>query len=361
MNLSPIDQVNNIQKADRQQSPDALRQAATQFEAVLLMQLTSALNSTSNDDDGEEKLFGGDGGTGLAKQMFSEQLATTMAQAGGVGLSDLILSKFGGGPAKKGPAGIKNLAGTFNTIKSAKGNAPVETPVQSRSQKELSSIIIGSADPAAVSKQGFAGNPEDAEIISTFEDQVRAEGIDDSLKNLILDGRIVNTTRPRLAPNAAITELGGTSAGRVADRPAAAAENVSYKYPVQGRVSSGFGNRFHPIDRKIKFHAGLDLAVPQGTRVGAAADGTVKFAGWDGDYGNLVILQHADGRESRYGHLSKLVVKQDDVVSAGQTIALSGSTGKSTGPHVHFEIRENGKVVDPVKVLSKGLSIIAER
>ena len=223
-------------------------------------------------------------------------------------------------------------------------------------------MIIGSADAAAISKQTFTGNPEDAEVISTFEEQIRAEGIDDSLKNLILDGRIVNTTRPRLAPNAAITEISGTSTNVAADSPmAAAANSVSYKYPVQGRVSSGFGNRFHPIDRKVKFHAGLDLAVPQGTTVGAAANGTVKFAGWDGDYGNLVILQHADGRESRYGHLSKLVVKQNDEVMAGQTIALSGSTGKSTGPHVHFEIRENGKVVDPVKVLSKGLSIIAER
>lgn len=95
--FNPLEQINNIVNANKttqnQQSPEALRKAAMQFEAILLQQLTSSLSGTNNDD--EDSLFGNDGGTGLAKQLFSEQLATTMAQSGGVGLSDLILRQFG--------------------------------------------------------------------------------------------------------------------------------------------------------------------------------------------------------------------------------------------------------------------------
>ena len=131
--------------------------------------------------------------------------------------------------------------------------------------------------------------------------------------------------------------------------------------PVSGRVSSNFGTRYHPVDHKTKFHGGMDIAVPKGTPVGAAADGEIVFAGWKGGYGNLVIVRHPDGRESRYGHLEKINVAVGDTVSAGQNIANSGSTGKSTGPHLHFEIREDGTAIDPRKVLSKVLPTSADK
>jgi murein DD-endopeptidase MepM/ murein hydrolase activator NlpD len=111
----------------------------------------------------------------------------------------------------------------------------------------------------------------------------------------------------------------------------------------------------HPIDKTVKFHAGLDLAVPRGTSVEASADGRVSFAGWSGGYGNLLVIKHADGRETRYAHLDKLLVNEGEAVSAGQQVALSGSTGKSTAPHLHFEIRENGQVLNPLSILTKGL------
>ena len=132
--------------------------------------------------------------------------------------------------------------------------------------------------------------------------------------------------------------------------------SVNYQIPVNGRLSSNFGNRFHPIDKVVKFHTGVDIAVPKGTRVNAAAEGTVVFAGKKGGYGNVVIIQHPDGKESRYGHLEKILVSVGEQVSAGQEVAKSGSTGKSTGPHLHFEIRENGEVVNPLKILSNVLS-----
>ncbi|MFM9904743.1 MAG: peptidoglycan DD-metalloendopeptidase family protein [Pyrinomonadaceae bacterium] len=352
MQVSPIEQLNVIQPGDNKQSLDALRRAATQFEAILLMQLTAALNSTTDDgDDGEEKLFGGDGGTGLAKQMFSEQLATTMAQSGGVGLSDLILSKFGipkGSARSTGLKGLDEAIGAVKDIKANRSAFPGGEPFINRSAKAL-----------PITSEAFTGNPDEAEVISTFEDQARAEGIEPSLEHLILNGRIVNTTRPRIA-NGPVRDI--TSASPISDNILQRSdETLTYKYPVSGRLSSGFGNRFHPIDRKTKFHAGLDLAVPLGTSVGASTKGVVKFAGWSGDYGNLVIIEHSDGRETRYGHLSKVLVSAGDKVVGGQQIALSGSTGKSTGPHVHFEVRENGKVVNPTKILSNVLLNTAER
>ncbi len=354
MNLNPLDQATAIPLKPQTASPDALRKAATQFEAVLLMHLTSAMNSTVNDD--EEPLFGGDGGTGLAKQMFSEQLATTMAQSGGVGLSDVILKQFGGAGTSPAAGKIKGLAETIYAIRDTKPSISANKAFQN----ELTSAKGQAAMPISMSAL-TAGDPNDAEVISTFEGQLRAEGIDDSLANLILDGKVVNTTRARIVPNAEITMVPTAATAQPAvlsptPPPEGPAINVAYHIPVAGRISSGFGNRFHPIDKKVKFHGGIDIAVPTGTTVGAAADGVVKFAGPDGNYGNLVVIRHPDGRETRYGHLSKILVAADQPITSGQPIALSGSTGKSTGPHLHFEVRENGKAVNPIKIVSNVFS-----
>jgi murein DD-endopeptidase MepM/ murein hydrolase activator NlpD len=195
-------------------------------------------------------------------------------------------------------------------------------------------------------------------VISTFEEQARTDGVDESMRTLELDGKIMNSTRARIVPNAAVNEILGPAKMIPS---AVKAENVSYQFPVKGRISSSFGNRFHPIDKKVKFHAGIDIAVPLGTSVASAAAGVVKFAGRDGDYGNLVIVEHADGRTTRYGHLSKILVSGGEQIDAGQEIALSGSTGKSTGPHLHFEVREDGQVVNPIKILANVLPYVAER
>ncbi|QWV98572.1 peptidoglycan DD-metalloendopeptidase family protein [Geomonas nitrogeniifigens] len=114
------------------------------------------------------------------------------------------------------------------------------------------------------------------------------------------------------------------------------------KLPVQGVITSGYGMRHDPIDGGLRHHNGVDIAVPTGTRVKAIAAGRVIESGVHGGYGNLVTVQHADGMVSMYGHNSQLEVKIGDQVEAGQTVALSGSTGRSTGPHVHFELWKNG-------------------
>ena len=100
------------------------------------------------------------------------------------------------------------------------------------------------------------------------------------------------------------------------------------------------------------FRSGIDWAVPIGTAVVASNAGVVTKAGWGSGYGYVVYIRHADGRETRYAHLSKVLVKAGQTVSQGQRIALSGNSGRSTGPHLHFEIRINGVAVNPLKHLS---------
>lgn len=123
---------------------------------------------------------------------------------------------------------------------------------------------------------------------------------------------------------------------------AANLNGLDAKLPVQGVITSGYGMRHDPIDGNQRHHNGVDIAVPTGTRVKAIAAGRVVESGARGGYGNLVTIQHADGMVSLYGHNAELAVKVGDQVEAGQTVALSGSTGRSTGPHVHFELWKNG-------------------
>lgn len=117
--------------------------------------------------------------------------------------------------------------------------------------------------------------------------------------------------------------------------------------PVQARVSSEFGPRTHPVSGERHQHSGIDFAAPAGSPVRAAAAGTVSFAGERGAYGNLVIILHPDGAETYYAHQRDLSVRAGQAVSAGQMVGTVGSTGRSTGPHLHFELRRDGRPVDP--------------
>jgi murein DD-endopeptidase MepM/ murein hydrolase activator NlpD len=375
MNISALEQINSLATPGKSaNSPEAMRKAAMQFEALLLMQLTSALNNTGLSDD-EDSLFGSDSGSGLSKQMFSEQLATTMAQSGGIGLADVIARQTGGVPVK--PAGgIKDLSKAVSGIRNSD-----KTPFAGNSAP----IIDRSAKIVPVDAT-FKGNAGEFEVVSTFEDEARSIGLEETQRHMILDGKVVNSTRARIVPGVPVGDdippnpvvkkapaapvgsvtnpasIGTSSMSVTRADTAEPARSVEYRMPVNGaRLSSGFGSRFHPIDKKMKFHAGLDLAVPTGTRVNAAADGVVEFAGWSGGYGNLVVLRHPDGRETRYGHLSKILVSEGEKISGGQQFAISGSTGKSTGPHLHFEVREDGQVVNPLKIMSNVFQKVAER
>ncbi len=118
--------------------------------------------------------------------------------------------------------------------------------------------------------------------------------------------------------------------------------------PVNGaRLSSGFGMRFHPILNYSRMHQGIDFAAATGTPVIASATGRVAQAGWGGGYGNLIVIDHGKGMRTRYAHLHRMNVKAGQQVTQGQVIGQVGTTGMSTGPHLHYEVWQNGKPVDP--------------
>jgi len=138
---------------------------------------------------------------------------------------------------------------------------------------------------------------------------------------------------------------------------AAPQDGFSFVYPVvKPRLSSKYGNRIHPIFKSRRHHTGVDLAAPLGAPVRAIYKGTVVFADPYAGYGNLIVIMHGQGMTSHYGHLDKIKVSIGDKVDAGQIIATLGSSGQSTGPHLHFEIRHNGQVLDPEKYIPGLLS-----
>ena len=118
------------------------------------------------------------------------------------------------------------------------------------------------------------------------------------------------------------------------------------------QITSYFGMRFHPILKKNRMHTGLDINAANGTSIVAANKGTVLVAGWQGDYGNAVIIDHGGGITTLYAHSSKVLVSAGDTVEAGDTIAKVGSTGLSTGPHLPFEVRKDGELTDPLDYVS---------
>ena len=121
-----------------------------------------------------------------------------------------------------------------------------------------------------------------------------------------------------------------------------------YLTPAQGPITSPFGYRIHPIFGTMRFHTGVDIGAYYGSPVLASDSGVVIDSGWLGGYGNCIIVDHGGGYSTLYAHCSELYVSYGQSVSKGQQIAAVGSTGNSTGPHLHFEVRINGEPVDPL-------------
>jgi murein DD-endopeptidase MepM/ murein hydrolase activator NlpD len=154
-----------------------------------------------------------------------------------------------------------------------------------------------------------------------------------------------------------ITEAGGT-ADTLALRPLRAGGAQGTSEP---HVTSRFGARRDPISGRHRAHHGLDIGAATGTPIKALRPGRVTFAGDAGTYGNLVVVDHGDGLETRYAHASELDVGVGDEVMAGQTVARVGSTGRSTGPHLHLEVRRHGHAVDPEAFVGDPARVVGEK
>jgi murein DD-endopeptidase MepM/ murein hydrolase activator NlpD len=323
----------------------AAKKAATEFEALLLTQLTASLNP--KDDGDEESIFGGGGGMSLSRQMFSEQIAVAMSKAGGIGLADSILQKINPGYKKSNSIeGLRSLASELKGLNASPSNSVSETASVRRSP---SNSVKSPAVPPSVTAPG---NYPEATVISEFpltDSLTSGKGTSPSdtvRPRLVIQPSTSDTVAPAFPPTS--STFPGTS-GLI--------EPVSLRMPVQGRITSDFGGRRDPVNGRHRFHEGIDIAAPKGTPIQAAAAGTVIYAGRNGGYGNTILVEHADGRTTRYAHADSLMVNAGDTVEAGQTIAAVGSTGHSTGPHLHFEVMENGRHVSPLKVLANDYTL----
>jgi murein DD-endopeptidase MepM/ murein hydrolase activator NlpD len=176
---------------------------------------------------------------------------------------------------------------------------------------------------AALSRTGGIGLTDN--LLKAFERQIA--------------GQRDEATNPATAPTVKAVE---TSA------PSTSAPVLVSEVTAAAPVSSKFGWRQDPITGEARFHQGVDIAVAYGHDVKAAADGVVSFAGVQNGYGNTVVIDHEGGRQTRYAHLSREMVRAGDVVSEGQVLGKSGNSGRTTGPHLHFEMLVNGRPVDPV-------------
>ncbi len=125
-------------------------------------------------------------------------------------------------------------------------------------------------------------------------------------------------------------------------------------WPAKGPLSATFGMREDPFGHGMESHTGIDISADRGDPVYSTGDGTVTSAGWNGDYGNMVVVNHNFGLETRYAHLSSYLVQPGQKVSRGEVIGLVGSTGRSTGSHLHYELLVNGRLTDPVSLLNGG-------
>lgn len=195
-----------------------------------------------------------------------------------------------------------------------------------RSSEAISDALIAAG--LAVSNEGYGGQDSGGPLLAAgylpFDEKVRelAEGLD-RLEQLKQTARRVPIANP--VPGASVT--------------------------------SGFGVRRDPILGRRAHHSGIDFRAKSGTSVSAAGGGVVVYAGWNGGYGRMVEIDHGNNFTTRYAHLSKILVKKGDAVENGAVIGRVGSSGRSTGPHLHYEVRRNGKAVNPLPFISAGTQI----
>lgn len=261
----------------------------------------------------------------------------------------LILRFVGGGvytsvrggvtKALTGTAGKDTLTQAFDTIRSGLNNAKSTFTSQAASESSAKS-----QPSASGSKANSAAQKADQKTTQNSTASSAAAGL----------------KAAALAPVAAGGEdLPATYGSEGTLQPPKTANLGPYLlsarpvWPVTGDITSGFGYRINPITNKLSFHTGIDIASPEGTPIGAALPGVVSQTGVSDAYGNYLILSHGGGVETFYGHCEKILVAKGQHLRIGETVALVGTTGMSTGYHLHFEIRVNQINVNPTWVLTQ--------
>ncbi|WP_052813346.1 peptidoglycan DD-metalloendopeptidase family protein [Desulfonatronum thioautotrophicum] len=324
-----------------------LREASQDFEALFLHQLIKQMRATVPHHDplrgkGEE----------FWQSHFDMEMASVLAQSGGMGLGDMIFEQLRQSQVqatRHSEPGSKPMPLTILAPTPAPSPTAADA-LKNESQTSPTALHLA-ASQGPYSASGTLGH-----LLTGSADAVSIPGTTSTM-NLVRS----------LARS--IEERGGVVSehpGSVNGPSATESTNISppilppMHWPLEGRISSGFGWRPDPFTGEQTWHAGVDMVAPEGTPIGAAWDGRVVFVGQRGGYGNMVVLEHAGGWRSYYAHNNKNTVKVGDKVEAGQKIATVGSTGRSTGPHLHFEIRQGTTAWNPKQIrdrLEAGLSI----
>jgi murein DD-endopeptidase MepM/ murein hydrolase activator NlpD len=283
---------------------------------------------------------------------FDMEMATVMARGGGIGLGDMIFEQL-----------------RQSQVQATKNSDPVGKPMG------MTILPPVQADPSPMQEMESTADRH-APLAATHTQVASVQGhyvplgrpeipLPDSVQ---LPGTTSTMSMVRSLAQS-IEERGGVVPEHpgfvdglkpVRNSAAPGPQLPPMQWPLEGRVSSGFGWRRDPFTGEQAWHSGVDLVATKGTSIGAAWDGRVVFVGQRGGYGNMVVLEHAGGWRSYYAHNDQNMVKVGDKVQAGQRIATVGSSGRSTGPHLHFEIRQGSMAWNPKQIrdrLEAGLSI----
>lgn len=213
-----------------------------------------------------------------------------------------------------------------------------------RTDSQLRKVL--GMDPSFLERQGGLGGPQESDL-ADFRKLLNAKASE--IKETTLNNSIQKMqeeSRKRLSSYTEITLY-------LTDRHNGARATPSI-WPTEGRVTSNYGYRIHPLRLSTEYHSGVDIANEAGTPILAAADGVVRHSGWAQGYGMCAVIDHGFGYSTLYGHMSEIVAKEGTPVKRGQTIGRMGSTGTSTGNHLHYEVWTGGLPRDPMKYLQVG-------
>ncbi|MBC2670328.1 M23 family metallopeptidase [Novosphingobium piscinae] len=203
----------------------------------------------------------------------------------------------------------------------------------------------------------FANASANADILAPLRaaQAARHQSGDEEFRSLFANWQSLDQGGARAALVAPAMNGAGARIGGVIPGFATDTVSIPSLVPVEGvRLTSDFGMRWHPVLGGRRAHKGVDLAAPAGTPIRASADGVVERADWFAGYGLYVALEHGGQIETRYGHMSRLNVAAGQRVRKGDVIGYVGSTGRSTGPHLHYEVRIGGEAVNPIPYLQSG-------
>lgn len=361
-----------------------LREAVEGFEAIFIQKMWQQMRNTIPKSgmfkSREEKVWQG---------MFDQELSVKMSKSGGIGLSDMLYKQLADklGDASRDTnskggtvAAIRDLSSTdvFTKVKALSSSpevAAVQTPEDLYSPMEEQELETDTTATRVINTNLQAMTDKDVvENVDELERQLVMDYISDpdrvladppevepvnqamaapAAQQLAVEEELTNPTT--LDASNAVSQVMGMG-GPLEPSP----DMATINWPLPGPISSNFGWRKDPFTGKKAWHSGVDIAGKTGDSVAAAWDGKVIYSGEKKGYGKLVVLEHPNGWRSYYGHNSNLNVEVGDNIVAGRKIAEVGSTGRSTGPHLHFEVRQGELAWNPQQIRSRlmaGLSI----